>query len=84
MTLSDVLARHIDDPNGTRHRLYLQTVRQLKCWDCKHTIELPILAVQTTPAPPPFTAPPADARPMPTGFKDRVMAEIRARKDGVA
>jgi hypothetical protein len=38
---TDVLAQHLDDPVGSRHRLTLRDPRHLHCHDCHRTLVLP-------------------------------------------
>lgn len=62
MTTTDVLAQHIDDPAGQRHRCVLLDPRHLRCHDCQRTLVLPAGntsagTTSTSTSPPPLHAP---------------------------
>jgi hypothetical protein len=63
-----------------RCRLTFETVGKLKCHDHNLTLLLPLRAEQPRSGPPPYRRPNHPGRPMPTGLKERVAAEIAARK----
>ncbi len=39
--VDNLLCRHLDDPDGARHRCVLLDARRLRCLDCRHTLVLP-------------------------------------------
>ncbi len=45
---TDVLAQHVDEPTGTRHRSVLLDARRLHCHDCRRTLVLPAAAGSTS------------------------------------
>ena len=54
------LARHVDDPDGTRHRLTVVGPGRLKCHDCRRFVLVTDAApVALTPSPLPLHAPDA-------------------------
>lgn len=59
---ADLLAQHIDDPTGVRHRCVLLDARRLRCHDCARTLVLPAPtatagSTSTSTSPPPLHAP---------------------------
>lgn len=61
------------------HRATLKDDRHLRCLDCSVTLVLP-REHAGTPTPEPYRRPQVAAVPMPTGMKERVLAEVEARK----
>lgn len=63
------------------HRGVLRDAHTLECVDCNRKLLIPKNTAVTTSIPAPYQRTDSPGVPMPTGFKDRVMAEIRARRD---
>jgi hypothetical protein len=75
MTWTVTAAAHID------HRTILRDPRTLECVTCGQKLILPRDPAGPTPSPEPFRRLDRPGVPMPSGWKDRVAAEIRARKE---
>ena len=74
MTWPEVAAEHLN------HRMYLRAADHLECVDCSRKLLIPLRPdLAPTPTPPPFQ-PPTDGRTMPGWFRDRVLADIAARR----
>lgn len=48
---ADLLAQHIDNPTGARHRCVVLDPRRLRCRDCARTIILPTTTTADPPTP---------------------------------
>lgn len=83
MTWTETASAHLDNPKGERHRMVLLSPRELFCWDCTTKLILPRDPSGPTPSPAPFRRLDRPGVPMPAGFKERIAAEIRARKAAV-
>jgi hypothetical protein len=74
VTWEAVAAEHLN------HRCVLRDSRTLECVDCHRKLILPKDAKGSTPIPTPYRAPAVSGRPRPEGWKQRVVAELAARK----
>lgn len=64
---------------GPEHRLTLTDVQHLRCHSCAVTLVLPRDESSPTHIPPRWQMP-EDGTPMPGWFRDRVLADIAARR----
>lgn len=80
MTWTETAAAHIDNPTGPRHRCVLLSPRELHCLDCKTKLILPRDPTAGTPTPARYKAPAQRGTPMPAGFRERVWADLRHKR----
>lgn len=77
MTWDTAASAHI----GEQHRLTLRSLHEIRCHTCAMTLVVPKEPkALSRSGPPPYRRPDNPGRPMPTGLKERVAAEIAARK----